>query len=161
MAPFVPRGRRFPDEVRAQHHEIHVFQWPTTGGILMPHHAVPDRIWTRFGPRLALALSIAAGSVPVAARAADEIHWTLMGQTAVTIDWRGSESTVRYGLTTSYGQTVTAQTPSPLPFSSAGPFWEARITGLQENTLYHYSVGTGPDHTFRTPPPRGSSDFSL
>ncbi len=95
------------------------------------------------------------------AASADGIHWTIIGPTAVTFDWRGSETTIRFGLTTAYGQTVTAATPSPLPFSSPGPFWEARLTGLQSNTLYHYSIGTGPDHTFRTPPPRGSSGFTV
>jgi hypothetical protein len=93
--------------------------------------------------------------------AADEIHWTIKGQAAVTFDWRGPENTIRYGTTTSYGQTVTAVTPSILPFSSTGPFWEAGLTGLTENTLYHYSIGGGPDHTFRTPPPRGSSGFTV
>jgi PKD repeat protein len=88
---------------------------------------------------------------------ADEIHWTFMGQTAVAFDWRGFDKTIRYGLTTAYGSTVTAATPTPIPFSSAGPFWEAQITGLQENTTYHYSIGTGPDHLFHTPPPRGSN----
>ena len=93
--------------------------------------------------------------------AADEIHWTIKGQAAVTFDWRGPENTIRYGTTTSYGQTVTAVTPSILPFSSTGPFREAGLTGLTENTLYHYSIGGGPDHTFRTPPPRGSSGFTV
>ncbi len=93
--------------------------------------------------------------------AADEIHWTLTGPNSVTLDWRGSGSGVRYGLTSSYGRTAAGQSPSPLPFSSSGPFWEARITGLLENTLYHYSIDAGPDHTFRTPPPRGTSDFTL
>ena len=92
---------------------------------------------------------------------ADEIHWTFVGPTAVTFDWRGSETTIRYGLTPSYGNTVTAVAPTPLPFSSAGPFLEARLTGLQVNTLYHYSIGAGPDHTFRTPLPRGSSGFTV
>ena len=105
--------------------------------------------------RLVLIASLLAGP----ALAADEIHWTIKGQTAVTFDWRGSETTIRYGTTTAYGTTVTAVTPSPVPISSPGPFWEARITGLQENTLYHYSIGSGPDHTFRTPLPRGTSDF--
>jgi len=93
--------------------------------------------------------------------AADEIHFTLTGQTSVTFDWRGPESTIRYGTTTGYGSTATAQTPSPLPFSSPGPFWEARLTGLTENTLYHYSIGSGPDHTFHTPIPRGASNFTI
>src|SRR5438876_5294123 len=92
---------------------------------------------------------------------ADEIHWTVTGQTSVTVDWRGSATVIRYGLTSAYGQSVTAQRPSIVPFSSSGPFWEARITGLQENTVYHYSAGGGPDHTFKTPLPRGSAGFTV
>ena len=106
----------------------------------------------------ACVLTAIAGSP---ALGADEIHFTIKGQTAVTFDWRGTESTLRYGLTTAYGQTVTGVAPVPLPYSSTGPFWEARITGLTENTLYHYSIGSGPDHTFRTPPPLGSSNFTV
>jgi Calcineurin-like phosphoesterase len=53
------------------------------------------------------------------------------------------------------------QPPQPLPFSSGGPFWEAKITGLQRNTLYYYSIANGPEHTFRTPPPRGNSGFTV
>src|SRR6267142_201067 len=93
--------------------------------------------------------------------AADEVHWTFTGPTSVTVDWRGSETSVRYGTTTSYGQTATGVTPSPLPFSSSGPFREARITGLAAGTVYHYSIGTGADHTFRTPPTPGSSNFVI
>jgi calcineurin-like phosphoesterase family protein len=90
-------------------------------------------------------------------RAADEIHWTLTGPTSVTFDWRGSETSIRYGLTNSYGLSASAQTPTPLPYSSSGPFKEARITSLLPATLYHYSIGTGPDHTFRTMPVVGST----
>ena len=93
--------------------------------------------------------------------AADEIHWTIMGPTAVTFDWRGSETTIRYGATAAYGQTATAAPALPTPFSSAGPFQEARLTGLLPNALYHYSIGSGPDHTFRTPPVRGTSGFTI
>ncbi len=112
----------------------------------------------RISSSLALALALV---VTGTAHAADEIHWTLTGQTSVTFDWRGSESLIRYGLTPSYGQSVTAATPSPLPFSSAGPFWEAPITGLQPDQLYHYSIGTGPDHTFHTARAPGASNFSV
>ena len=92
---------------------------------------------------------------------ADEIHWTVTGQTSVSFDWRGSATVIRYGLTSAYGQSATGQRPSIVPFSSSGPFWEARITGLQENTVYHYSMGGGSDHTFKTPPPRGSAGFTV
>jgi len=92
---------------------------------------------------------------------ADEIHWTITGQTSVTFDWRGTSSVIRYGITSGYGQEVTATAPSHPPFSSAGPFWEARITGLEENKVYHYSIGGGADHTMKTPLRRGSSDFTV
>ena len=111
----------------------------------------------KLGTLVLLGIAAASGR----AIAADEIHWTFTGQTSVTFDWRGAEDTIRFGLTAAYGSTVTGQTPSPLPYSSAGPFWEARLTGLQENTVYHYSIGSGPDHTFRTPLARGTSGFVL
>ena len=91
------------------------------------------------------------------ARAADEIHWTFTGPTSVAIDWRGAGSGVRYGITIAYGSIANGETPSPLPFSSPGPFWEAALTGLEPATTYHYSVDGGPDHVFRTPPAPGES----
>lgn len=96
--------------------------------------------------------------------AADEIHWTFSGQTSITFDWRGTlaESSISYGTTPgSYTHSVTAHTPTPLPFSSAGPFWEAKLTDLQENTRYYYSIGDNPEHTFQTPPKRGNSGFTI
>src|SRR5574337_253536 len=57
--------------------------------------------------------------------AADEIHWTVTGQSSVTFDWRGAatENTIRYGTAPGvYTNTATAITPTPLPFSSSGPF---------------------------------------
>jgi hypothetical protein len=56
---------------------------------------------------------------------------------------------------------VIAIAPSHAPFSSAGPFREARLTGLEPNTTYHYSIGGGPDYSFKTAPPRGSSGFTI
>jgi hypothetical protein len=92
---------------------------------------------------------------------ADEVHWTITGPTSVTFDWRGAGSALRYGSTPTLGQAVTPAAPSPLPFSSSGPFWEARLTGLQPSTVYYYSIGTDPVHTFRTAPARGSSGFTV
>ncbi|WP_198342161.1 CBM96 family carbohydrate-binding protein [Nitrosococcus watsonii] len=93
---------------------------------------------------------------------ADEIHWTIMGQNSVTFSWRGEEKNIRYGTKAGvYGQEVVAKTPTPLPFSSSGPFWEAKLTGLEENRVYHYAIGEGPDRTFRTPPPRGKGGFTV
>ena len=115
------------------------------------------------GAASSLVLSLLLGlSLAGTAGAADEIHWTFKGQTAVSFDWRGSssENVIHYGTASgSYPSSVTASTPSPLPTSSSGPFWEAHLTGLLENTLYYYKIGSGAEHTFRTPPPRGSSDY--
>ncbi len=111
--------------------------------------------------RVAVATALCAFALAGNARGADEVHWTVTGPTSVTLDWRGTDGTIRYGLGTSYGQTATASTPGPLPFSSAGPFWEAKLTGLQADTIYHYSIASGPDHTFRTAPPPGATGFSV
>ena len=94
-------------------------------------------------------------------QAPDEVHYTMTSQTSVTFDWRGFDNTIRYGPTSAYGSTVTGVTPNPIPFSSPGPFWEARIPGLLENTTYHYSIGSGGDHTFHTPMPLGASGFKV
>ncbi len=103
--------------------------------------------------------------------AADEIHWTFTRyldpstgteKDAVTFDWRGAdtENFINYGSTPGvYTHTVNAVTPNPVPTSSSGPFWEAKIEGLEENTVYYYSIAGGPEHTFITPPPRSSSGF--
>jgi parallel beta-helix repeat protein len=96
--------------------------------------------------------STATAKVTVGNATVDEVHYTYTSPTSVTFDWRGGPSTIRYGATTSYDHTVTAVTPSPLPFSSAGPFWEARLTGLSPGATYHYSIGGAPDSTFRTAP---------
>ena len=94
----------------------------------------------------------------------DEVHYTFTGQNSVTFDWRApsSENFIRYGTSPgTYTNTVTAVTPTPLPLSSSGPFWEARLTGLQENTIYYYSIGNRLEKTFKTPIPRGSSGFTI
>ncbi|HKY31066.1 MAG TPA: PKD domain-containing protein [Candidatus Polarisedimenticolia bacterium] len=93
---------------------------------------------------------------------ADEIHWTFSGPGEVTFNWRGAADTLSYGTASGLlTSTVAAAAPSPLPGSSAGPFREARLTGLAEDTLHHYRIGGGPERTFRTPPARGSSGFWL
>src|SRR5947199_9514325 len=105
-----------------------------------------------------LLLAAVALSVPIPftpALAADEIHWTMTGPTSVTLEWRGSNGSLRYGLNSSYGLATTAVTPSPLPYSSSGSFSEARLTGLLPNPVYHHSVPGGPDPTLRPTPPRG------
>ena len=116
------------------------------------------------GAAIAAGAVLAAGAAPAAGAvpAADQIHWTLTGPTSVTFDWRGSGAadTLRYGKSPGgYSRSVVGTAPRPAPDSSPGPFWEARIKGLEENTLYYYRIGRQPEHTFRTPPRRGASDF--
>src|SRR6185503_7327060 len=91
----------------------------------------------------------------------DEVHWTLTGPNSVTFDWRGPANVIRYGRTAQYGSKGLAHTPDPLPFSSAGPFWEARLTGLEPGTLYHYSIGGSEDHVFKTAAAPGSANFKV
>src|SRR5439155_295534 len=82
-----------------------------------------------------------------AAETADEVHYTFTGPTSIAFDWRGTAKTIRYGRTSRYGRTVRAHLATPAPFSSAGPFWEARLSRLKRGTSYHYSIGGGPDQT--------------
>jgi hypothetical protein len=95
---------------------------------------------------------IPLGAVTGTAYAADEIHWTMTGPASVASDWRGADSTIDYGPAAEYNLTATAVPPSPMAVSSPGPFWGARITGLQSGTEYHYSIEGRADHRFLTPP---------
>jgi parallel beta-helix repeat protein len=99
---------------------------------------------------LAAMLSIAPAAY--ADGAVDEVHYTFTGQTSVSIDWRGTANDVRWGPTSDYGNATTGVAPQWTPWSSAGPFWQAQITGLTAGATYHYSIGGGPDYTFHTPP---------
>lgn len=83
---------------------------------------------------------------------AQQVHYTFTGPTSVAFSWKGSATTIRFGLTKRYSSTVTAQPASPAPISSQGPFWDARLVPLKASTRYHYSIGGGPDATFTTAP---------
>jgi hypothetical protein len=94
----------------------------------------------------------AGGTRAATASPAREVHYTYTGSSSVTFDWVGSSATIRFGRTARYGRRVTAHTPTPLPFSSDGPFREARLTGVKNGRMYHYSIDGGPDRTFSTVP---------
>src|SRR2546430_1418715 len=111
----------------------------TTGGVLLGLALLVWSVFVRVAPGFA--------DVPV-----DEVHYTFAGPTSVTLDWRGTAPDVRYGPTSSYGSTATGVAPQWTPISSAGPFWQAQLTGLAAGTTYHYSIGGGSDYTFHTPP---------
>ncbi len=159
-----PRGRR-PGRPGPGGEEETVVRNPTSAA-----HAPKGRGGTRGGngrsvTRWILVLLWALGAASPAF-GADEIHWTIMGQTAVTFDWRetsadAGDHTIRYGTAPGvYTGSVTAVTPSPRPDSCfLCNYWEARLTGLQEDTLYYYQIASEPESTFRTPPLRGSSGY--
>lgn len=100
--------------------------------------------------------SVSPGSGPSVSHAVAgrprEVHYTFTGPRSVAFDWVGGGNTIRYGRSRAYGAKTTAHSPTPLPFSSKGPFREARLGGLQPATTYHYSIGGGRDHTFITAP---------
>ena len=98
----------------------------------------------------------------------DDIHFSIISTTAVTFDWTGSEGFISYGTDPKDLSTrVDAAHPEHLPVDSPwisppGPYWEAKLTGLEVNTLYYYKVGTvGKRHKFKTPPPPGQAGFRI
>ena len=119
-----------------------VFTWSWGGSVLLDRPQLV-RVLRRFNS------SARSPRTPVAA---SQIHYTLVGPTQVVFDWKGSTRTIRYGRTARYGERALADRPMPMPFSSAGPFREARLTGLRPGTTYHYSIGSEPDRTFATAP---------
>src|SRR5919201_676839 len=124
----VETGHRFAAEPRRRH---------------LPKPHLPKRIAAALA---ALGICLALVTLPsavYAAGTADEIHYTITGPTSVAFDWRGTATDIRYGTTTSYGSTATSSTPSPLPFSSTGPWQEVQLTGLTAGSTYHYSIGGG------------------
>jgi hypothetical protein len=98
----------------------------------------------------------------------DGVHFTIISNTAVTFDWTGSADHISWGTSAdNLSTTVNAVHPEFLPvdspwISDPGPYWEAKLTGLNENTVYYYRIGkTGKIHEFRTPPHPGKADFRI
>jgi len=140
------------------------FAWTWAGHSLSSRAGLLG-VLTRFNHarRAKHAVSPAPAGHPVPARRkapAHEVHYTYTGPASVAFDWTGAARTIRYGRTARYRARVTAHTPRPLPFSSRGPFREARLNRLRPATTYHYSIGGGRDHTFRTAP-RGPFRFDV
>ncbi len=129
------------------------FAWKWAGRSL---HSRPRllAVFKRFN-RGALRSPAPAAKRRALAGTADEIHYTFTGPASLAFDWRGSANTIRFGRTSRYGKTVRAHRATPAPFSSAGLFWEARITGLKRGRSYHYSIGGGPDRLMATAPTKG------
>jgi hypothetical protein len=110
-----------------------------------------------------LALLFVFGLITCAYCATDECHWSIMGPTSVTFDWRGSDNVIYYGTVSgSLTSSMTASPANPMPTDSVGSYWECTLTGLSVNTPYYYKIGSdGIKHTFRTPPAAGSSGFTI
>ncbi len=72
-------------------------------------------------------------ALPRPAKTADEIHSTFTGPISVTFDWRGSESSIRYGLTSGYASSATAQTPAA---AGSVPRLDHVIIVVMENHSY-------------------------
>jgi len=81
------------------------------------------------------------------------------------ISWNAAaaDSTVEYGLDTSYGQTATGSAEDA--GGDIGVVHSVRLDGLQPDTIYHFRVGGAgdfsPDHTFRTAPADRCQPFSF
>ncbi len=95
--------------------------------------------------------------------AADEIHWTITGQTTVNISWHGdtTDNTLDYRLGSGEKIRVVAKHPKPIPTSAIGTFWEVNLSGLKENSQYTYAIGNSPEQRFKTPPLPGQANFTI
>jgi calcineurin-like phosphoesterase family protein len=103
-------------------------------------------------------------AAPVRTEEPRQIHFTFTAPDAVTFDWRGSDSTLRFWAKNVAPRIVEAHRPVPLPFSSAGPWQEAVADGLQPGAEYQYQVGQPLRPltlSFRAPAAPGAVGFTF
>jgi hypothetical protein len=100
--------------------------------------------------------------------AADQIHFSIINNTAITFDWVGTAENIKIGrnpknLSRSVKGIHSQFLPVTSPWTSdPGPYREAKLTGLKKNTTYYYSIGgKGEVNRFRTPPPSGAGGFRI
>ncbi|MCK4921823.1 MAG: metallophosphoesterase family protein [Bacteroidales bacterium] len=98
----------------------------------------------------------------------DQIHFTIISNTAMTFDWTGTADHISYGTDPkNLRNRVDGVHPEFLPVkspwdSSPGPYWEAKLTELEVNTLYYYRIGnSGRVYEFRTPLEPGMANFKV
>ena len=108
------------------------------------------------------------GTQGIRVAAADQIHFSIISKTAITFDWIGTTDSISFAadpnnLNSWVHATPAAYLPVTSPWvSDPGPYWEAKLTGLQQNTVYSYKIGSnGQVNTFRTPPPAGAAGFRI
>jgi hypothetical protein len=99
---------------------------------------------------------------------ADQIHFSIISATAVTFDWVGTADHIIIGSKPrKLKSIIMAEHPSFLPVTSPwqsdpGPYWESKLMGLKQNTIYYYKIGeSGKVHEFKTPPLPGTADFRV
>ena len=113
-------------------------------------------------------LSISQNVTNNSAGNADQIHFSIINSTSITFDWVGTADFIKIGLKPNrLAKSVKGVHPSFLPVTSPwksdpGPYWEAKLTELEQNTTYYYSIGNSTvTNKFRTPPPPGKSGFRV
>ena len=131
-----------------------VFTWSWGGSVLLSRPALVD-VLKRFNASKPFLKASASATA-----SARQVHYTFTSATSVAFDWAGTANSIRFGRTAKYGNRVIAHRPTPVPVSSPGPFWEAKLNGLKPGTTYHYSIGGGPGSIFRTAP-MGSFRFDV
>ena len=99
---------------------------------------------------------------------ADQIHFSVISATSITFDWVGTADHINYGTVPDHlDNVVPAINPPFLPVASPwvsdpGPYWEAKLSGLKQNTIYFYKIGSsGPLNKFKTPPLAGTAGFRV
>ncbi len=98
----------------------------------------------------------------------DQVHFTIKSDSAVTFDWTGTADNISYGTAPDdLSLRVSATHPAFLPVTTPwvsypGPYWEAKLTGLERDCKYYYRIGeNGKVHEFRTPPLPGKAGFRV
>jgi hypothetical protein len=135
---------------------VSTFAWSWGGHDLSSRPALLQ-VWRRFNG--VKASKHVAAAARVRAPTADEIHFTFTSRTAVTFDWRGTAKSIRVRVHGNRWKTFAAHQASPHPYSSSGPFEEARVGGLAPGKVYRYTIG-GSGSSFRTVP-TGSFRFDV
>lgn len=112
--------------------------------------------------------SVAQADKKIVPDAADQIHFSIISNRAVTFDWIGTADHISFGRNQkNLSKSVKGGHPSFLPVTSPwisdpGPYWETKLTRLKKNTVYFYKIGnSGEVHNFRTPPPYGAAGFRV
>jgi hypothetical protein len=103
-------------------------------------------------------------AAPTTAQEPHEVHFTYTAPDAVTFDWSGDGTTVRYWAKDHPPRTVNAHLATPTPISGAGPFQEAVADQLVPGLEYQFEVGhpmKPQGHAFHAPPAPGAAGFAF